>query len=124
MEHVVDKEILEKAVTKVVKYYFEGLRVKEAINKVSEEEGIKMFKNIPSDLLERFNKYYEKGNILDFKVREEDDIKTETIYYEYFNVLGVLKKTTILKSKNIYIDDNALTVGEVEVFLEKSRWFK
>ena len=68
MEHVVDKEILEKAVTKVVKYYFEGLRVKEAINKVSEEEGIKMFKNIPSDLLERFNKYYEKGNILDFNI--------------------------------------------------------
>ena len=59
-----------------------------------------MFENIPADLMERFNKYYENGNILYFKIREDDNFKTETIYYEYFNCVGTLKKTTDLK-KNI-----------------------
>ena len=83
-----------------------------------------MFENIPSELLERFNKYHEKGNIIDFKIREDDNFKTETIYYEYFNVLGALKKTTLLKSNVNFIEDNSLLVGDIEVFLEKSRWFK
>lgn len=83
-----------------------------------------MFKNIPADLLERFNKYYKKGNILDFKIREDDNFKTETIYYEYFNVVGTLKRATILKSNISYIDDNSLLVGDVQVLLEKSKWFK
>ena len=34
-----NKEELEKAVTKTVEYYFEGLSFKEAINKVLEEIG-------------------------------------------------------------------------------------
>ena len=67
-----------------------------------------MFENISADLLERFNKYYEKGNILDFKIRNDDNFKTEIIYYEYFNVLGALKKTTILKDSISYIDNNYL----------------
>lgn len=83
-----------------------------------------MFENIPADLLQRFNKYYEKGNILEFKIRKDDNFKTETIYYEYFNVLGTLKRTTLLKSNVSYIDDNSLLVGDVEVILEKSKWFK
>lgn len=83
-----------------------------------------VFENIPVDLLERFNKYYEKGNILDFKIKEDDNFKIETIYYEYFNILGVLKRTTILKNNISNIDDNLLLVGDIEVFLEKSRWFK
>jgi len=83
-----------------------------------------VFENISADLLERFNKYYGKGNILDFKVSEDDNLKTETIYYEYFNVLGILKKTTILKDNISYIDDNYLSVGDIEVLLGKSRWFK
>lgn len=82
-----------------------------------------MFKNIPSDLMERFNKYHEKGNILDFKIREDENFKTEIIYYEYFNVLGALKRTTTLKSNISYIDDDSLLVGDIEVFLEKSKWF-
>lgn len=82
-----------------------------------------MFENIPEDLLERFNKYYKKGNILDFKIKEDESIKTEIIYYEYFNVLGTLKRTTLLKSNVSYIDDNSLLVGDVEVILEKSKWF-
>ena len=80
--------------------------------------------NIPADLLERFNKCYEKGNILDFKIREDDNFKTETIYYEYFSILGTLKRTTILKDNISYIDDNSLLAGEIEVFLEKIRLFK
>ena len=36
-----DKKVLEKAVTKTVEYYFEGLRFKVAINKVLEEIGEK-----------------------------------------------------------------------------------
>lgn len=83
-----------------------------------------MFENISHDLLERFDKYYEKGNILDFKIREDENFKTEIIYYEYFNVLGALKKTTLLKSNVNFIEDNSLLVGDIEVFLEKSRWFK
>lgn len=81
-----------------------------------------MFENIPADLMERFNKYYENGNILCFKIKEDDNFKTETIYYEYFNVVGTFKKTTILK-KNISYDDNHLLVRDIEVLLEKSRWF-
>lgn len=120
-----EKDILEKVLIKAVEYYFIGLSAKEAVNKASEEiGGIKMFKNIPADLLERFNKYYKKGNILDFKIREDDNFKTETIYYEYFNVVGTLKRTTILKSNISYIDDNSLLVGDVQVLLEKSKWFK
>lgn len=83
-----------------------------------------MFENISHDLLERFDKYYEKGNILDFKIREDENFKTEIIYYEYFNVLGALKNTTLLKSNVSFIEDNSLLVGDIEVFLEKSRWFK
>lgn len=83
-----------------------------------------MFENIPVDLMERFNKYYENGNILYFKIKEDDNFKTETIYYEYFNVVGTLKRTTILNKNISYIDDNCLLVGDVEVLLEKSRWFK
>lgn len=83
-----------------------------------------MFENIPSELLERFNKYHEKGNIIDFKIREDDNFKTETIYYEYFNVLGTLKRTTLLSSNFSYIDDNSILAGDIDVFLEKSRWFK
>lgn len=83
-----------------------------------------MFENISHDLLERFDKYYEKGNILDFKIREDENFKTEIIYYEYFNVLGALKKTTLLKSNVSFIDDNSLLIGDIKVFLEKSRWFK
>ena len=37
-----NKEELEKAVTKTVEYYFEGLSFKEAINKVLEDIGEKM----------------------------------------------------------------------------------
>lgn len=83
-----------------------------------------MFENIPVDLMERFNKYYENGNILYFKIKEDDNFKTETIYYEYFNVVGTLKRTTVLNKNISYIDDNCLLVGDVEVLLEKSRWFK
>lgn len=83
-----------------------------------------MFENIPVDLMERFNKYYENGNILYFKIKEDDNFKTETIYYEYFNVVGTLKRTTILNKNISYIDDNCLLVGDLEVLLEKSRWFK
>lgn len=83
-----------------------------------------MFENIPVDLMERFNKYYENGNILYFKIKEYDNFKTETIYYEYFNVVGTLKRTTVLNKNISYIDDNCLLVGDVEVLLEKSRWFK
>ena len=82
-----------------------------------------MFENIPADLMERFNKYYENGNILYFKIREDDNFKTETIYYEYFNCVGTLKKTTFLKKNISYIDDNCLLVGDIDVLLEKSRWF-
>lgn len=82
-----------------------------------------MFENIPADLMERFNKYYENGNILYFKIREDDNFKTETIYYEYFNCVGALKKTTVLKKNISYIDDNCLLVGDIDVLLEKSRWF-
>ncbi|MDU4326136.1 hypothetical protein [Clostridium saudiense] len=83
-----------------------------------------VFENIPADLLERFNKYYKKGNILDFKIREDDNFKTETIYYEYFNIVGTLKRTTVLKRNSSYIEDNPILVRDVEVLLEKSRWFK
>lgn len=83
-----------------------------------------MFENIPVDLMERFNKYYENGNILYFKIKEDDNFKTETIYYEYFNVVGTLKRTTVLNKNISYIDDNCLLVGDVEILLEKSRWFK
>lgn len=41
MEQIMDKEDLEKAVTKTVEYYFKGLSFKEAINKVLEERGEK-----------------------------------------------------------------------------------
>lgn len=34
-----DKENLEKSVTKIVEYYFKGLSFKEAINKVLEDIG-------------------------------------------------------------------------------------
>ena len=87
------------------------------------EGGIKMLEKIPVDLLERFNKYHEKGNIIDFKIKEDKTFKTEIIYYEYFNVLGTLKRTTILSSNISYIDDNSLLAGDIDVFLEKSRWF-
>lgn len=83
-----------------------------------------MFENIPADLMERFNKYYENGNILYFKIREDDNFKTETIYYEYFNCVGTLKKTTDLKKNINYIDDNYLLAGDIDVLLQKSRWFK
>ena len=83
-----------------------------------------MFENIPADLMERFNKYYENGNILYFKIREDDNFKTETIYYEYFNCVGTLKKTTVLKKNISYIDDNYLLAGDIDVLLQKSRWFK
>ncbi|SCJ53698.1 hypothetical protein [Clostridium saudiense] len=79
-----------------------------------------MFENIPHDLLERFNKYHEKAKILDFKIKEDDCFKTETIYYEYFNVLGALKKTTFLNNGHIYINDNSLLAGDIQVFLEKA----
>lgn len=36
-----DKKVLERAVTKTVEYYFEGLSFKDAINKVLEEMGEK-----------------------------------------------------------------------------------
>ena len=41
-----------------------------------------------------------------------------------FNVLGTLKRTTLLNSNVSYIDDNSLLAGDIDVFLEKSRWFK
>lgn len=77
-----------------------------------------MFENIPADLIERFNKYYENGNILCFKIREDDNFKTETIYYEYFNVVGTLKKTTILNKNISYIDDNYLLLRDIDILLE------
>ena len=39
MEQIMDKKVLEKAVTKTVEYYFKGLSFKEAITKVLEEIG-------------------------------------------------------------------------------------
>ena len=83
-----------------------------------------MFENIPPDLMERFNQFYKTGNILCFKIREDDNFKTESIYYEYFNVLGVLDKTTDLKENISLIYDYYLLVGDIKVLLEKSRWFK
>lgn len=77
-----------------------------------------MLENISADLIERFNKYYESGNILCFKIREDDNFKTETIYYEYFNVVGTLKKTTILKKNISYIDDNYLLLRDIDILLE------
>lgn len=83
-----------------------------------------MLRNISKDLIERFNKFHGKDKILECKVRENDNFKIETIYYENFNVLGALKKTTLLNNGITYIDDNSLLVGDITVFLEKSRWFK
>ena len=77
-----------------------------------------MLENISADLIERFNKYYENGNILCFKIREDDNFKTETIYYEYFNVVGTLKKTTILNKNISYIDDNYLLLRDIDILLE------
>lgn len=83
-----------------------------------------MFENIPTDLMERFNSLYKNGNILCFKIREGDNVKTETIYYEYFNVVGTLKKITDLKRNTSLIDDNYLLIADIGVLLEESRWFK
>lgn len=77
-----------------------------------------MFENIPTDLIEKFNKYYENGNILCFKIREDDNFKTETIYYKCFNIVGTLKKTTLLNKNISYIDDNCLMLRDIDILLE------
>lgn len=82
-----------------------------------------MFENISADLIERFNQFHENTNILCVKIREDDNFKIEKIYYENFNVLGVLVKTTDLKKNISRIYDDYMCVGDIDILLEKSKWF-
>lgn len=77
-----------------------------------------MFKNIPTDLLDKFNFLCEGGNILCFKTIEGDNIKIETIYFQYCKRVGTLKKITDFKRNESFIDYNCLWIEDIDILLE------
>ena len=76
-----------------------------------------MFENIPVDLIDKFNSLCE-GNILCFKTLEDDKFKIETIYYQYWNGVGTLKKITDVKRNTSVIDYNYLLLEDIGILLE------
>ena len=77
---------------------------------------------ISNDLLrelEKIKKYNSGLNLLDYAKNDEGIIANEKVYYEYGNILGVL-------NKSVYsvINKNEITVGDLEVLVKNSKWFK
>lgn len=77
-----------------------------------------MFENIPTDLIDKFNALCEIGNILCFKTIEDDNFKIETIYYQFLNGVGTLKKITDLNRNTSCIDYNYLLLEDIDILLE------
>lgn len=80
-----------------------------------------MIDRVPGELMVKFITRHPSAKILEYKENDYELFFTKTIYWKDDNLLGIYSVVNLKSTNDEYIDDNYMTVRDIEKLIELSK---